>query len=118
MAEKPARRRPETRGRDGSYEQCVPDPTPEQLFELVYQELRQLARGYLARERAGHTLQPTALVHEAWMRVNRQTGVDWKGRTHMLAIGAQAMRRLLIDHGRNRKRVKRGGGQKPETLHD
>ena len=89
-----------------------------ELFLVVYDELRSLARRYLARERRNHTLQPTALVHEAWFKLRRERRVDWNGRTHVLAVGAQAMRRLLADHGRGRKRVKRGGGQAPTTLHD
>lgn len=89
-----------------------------ELFPVVYDELRLLARRYLARERRAHTLQPTALVHEAWLKLRRERRVDWNGRTHVLAIGAQAMRRLLIDYGRGRKRGKRGGGEVPSTLHD
>jgi RNA polymerase sigma factor (TIGR02999 family) len=89
-----------------------------ELFPLVYQELRQLARRYLASERRDHTFQPTALVHEAWLRVQQQHRVAWQGRTHVLAAGAQAMRRLLIDHARQHRRVKRGGGARPVTLHD
>jgi RNA polymerase sigma factor (TIGR02999 family) len=81
-----------------------------ELFPLVYGELRKVASRYLSRERADHTLQPTALVHEAWLRLQNQREVDWQGRTHGLALGAQAMRRLLIDHGRHQKRQKRGGG--------
>ena len=85
---------------------------------MVYDELRTLARRYLARERRNHTLQPTALVHEAWFRLRNERRVEWNGRTHVLAVGAQAMRRLLVDHGRSRKRMKRGGGEVPSTLHD
>lgn len=89
-----------------------------ELFPAVYDELRKLARRYLAQEWRNHTLQPTALVHEAWLRLRNERRVDWNGRTHVLAIGAQAMRRLLIDHGRGRKRVKRGGHDVRVTLHD
>lgn len=89
-----------------------------ELFPVVYEELRKVARRYLARERRNHTLQPTALVHEAWLRLRNERRVDWNGRTHVLAIGAQAMRRLLVDHGRGRKRVKRGGRDLRVTLHD
>lgn len=88
-----------------------------ELFPAVYDALRVLARHYLARERRDHTLQPTALVHEAWFKLRNERRVDWNGRTHVLAIGAQAMRRLLVDYGRGRRRVKRGGGQAPTTLH-
>ena len=76
-----------------------------------------MARNYLGRERAEHTLQPTALVNEAWLRLRDQRRVDWQGRTHVLAVGAQAMRRVLIDHGRGRRRQKRGGGEAHVTLH-
>ncbi|MGE0592581.1 MAG: sigma-70 family RNA polymerase sigma factor [Vicinamibacterales bacterium] len=89
-----------------------------ELFPVVYGELRKVARQYLGRERAEHTLQPTALVHEAWLRLRDQRRVAWQGRTHVLAVGAQAMRRVLVDHGRAQKRVKRGGGAARLTLHD
>lgn len=95
----------------------APNPASE-LFPLVYAELRKVARGYLGRERAQHTLQPTALVNEAWLRLRDQRRVEWQGRTHVLAVGAQAMRRVLIDHGRGRRRQKRGGGETHETLHE
>lgn len=82
----------------------------DRLLELVYDDCRRLAANYLRRENAGHTLQPTALAHEVYMRLIEQERVDWKGRTHFLAIASQAMRRLLIDHARGRDRLKRGGG--------
>ena len=82
----------------------------EQLLRLIYGDLRRQAGGLLARERDDHTLQPTALVHEAWMRLIDQRSVVWQGRRHFLAIAAQAMRRILVDHARARARVKRGGG--------
>jgi RNA polymerase sigma-70 factor, ECF subfamily len=88
----------------------------DDLFPIIYGELRHVARRYLGRERKDHTLQPTALVHEAWLRLRKDRGVDWQGRTHGLALGAQAMRRLLIDHGRHQKRDKRGGGVRPVEL--
>jgi RNA polymerase sigma factor (TIGR02999 family) len=91
---------------------------PNELFPVIYGELRRVAQRYLGRERRNHTLQPTALVHEAWMRLQKERGDEWQGRTHGLALGAQAMRRLLIDHGRNQKRVKRGGGVQPVALDD
>jgi RNA polymerase sigma factor (TIGR02999 family) len=75
----------------------------------VYSELRRLAASYLRRESAGHTLQPTALVHEAFLKLAAQNRVDWQGRTHVLAIGAQAMRRILVDHAKRKGRTKRGG---------
>jgi RNA polymerase sigma factor (TIGR02999 family) len=89
-----------------------------ELFPLIYGELRRMADRYLARERRNHTLQPTALVHEAWMRLQNDRGFNWGNRTHGLALGAQAMRRLLIDHGRHQKRDKRGGGAQAVTLDD
>jgi len=91
-------------------------PTPEELFPTIYGELRRVAARYLQRERRNHTLQPTALVHEAWLRLQNQRSVEWQGRTHCLALGAQAMRRLLVDHGRHQKREKRGGGAPPLSL--
>ncbi len=81
----------------------------DRLFELVYDEFREMAAGYLRREPSDLTLQPTGLVHEAFLRLIDQANVDWKGRTHFLAIGAQAMRRILVDHARKRRRTKRGG---------
>jgi len=91
---------------------------PSELFPIVYGELRRVAGRYLKRERRNHTLQPTALVHEAWLRLQNDRGVEWQGRTHGLALGAQAMRRLLVDHGRHQKRQKRGGGAQPVSLDD
>lgn len=91
---------------------------PNEMFPVIYGELRRVAQRYLGRERRNHTLQPTALVHEAWLRLQKERGDEWQGRTHGLALGAQAMRRLLIDHGRNQKRVKRGGGAQPVALDD
>src|SRR5262245_17456300 len=87
-----------------------------EMFELMYGELRKVARRYLGRERKNHTLQPTALVHEAWMKLSNEKGAEWQGRTHGLALAAQAMRRLLVDHGRHQKRDKRGGGAQPILL--
>jgi RNA polymerase sigma-70 factor, ECF subfamily len=89
---------------------------PNELFPVIYGELRRVARRYLGRERRNHTLQPTALVHEAWMKLQHERGVNWQGRTHGLALAAQAMRRLLVDHGRHQKREKRGGGAQPVAL--
>ncbi|MCC7415610.1 MAG: sigma-70 family RNA polymerase sigma factor [Acidobacteria bacterium] len=88
----------------------------DDLFPLIYGELRKVAGRYLGRERKNHTLQPTALVHEAWIRLQKDRAVAWQGRTHGLALGAQAMRRLLVDHGRHQKREKRGGGVRPVSL--
>lgn len=88
----------------------------EQLMERVYDEFRAMAAAYLSREPAGHTLQPTALVHEAFLKLVDQDRVDWKGRSHFMAIGAQAMRRILVDHARQKGRAKRGGGRQRISL--
>jgi RNA polymerase sigma factor (TIGR02999 family) len=79
-----------------------------ELFPLVYNEMRRIAGRMMRREAPGHTLQPTALVHEAYLKLADQTRARWKGRTHFLAVGAQVMRRLLINHARDRAAVKRG----------
>jgi len=81
----------------------------ERLFALVYDELRRLARSYLKREGSGHTLQPTALVNEAYLRLVDQTRVDWQNRSHFYGIAAQMMRRILIDYARAHATGKRGG---------
>jgi RNA polymerase sigma factor (TIGR02999 family) len=83
----------------------------DQLLPLVYDELRRLARSYLQRERAQHTLQSTALVHEAYLRLVDQN-VDWQSRAHFFGIAAQMMRRILVDHARARHAAKRGDGLK------
>ena len=88
----------------------------ERLMPLVYAELREIAERQFRRERAGHTLQPTAVVHEAYFRLVDQTRVTWKNRGHFFAIAAQAMRRILIDHARARKAEKRGGREDRVTL--
>src|SRR5437764_13834840 len=82
----------------------------EELMPLVYGELRRLASAYLRRERADHTLQSTALVHEAFMRLVDQREVHWKSRAHFYGIAAQMIRRILVDHARNRQAGKRGSG--------
>lgn len=92
------------------------EPAAEELMASVYDELRGLARGYLKRERSNHTLQPTALVHEAYLRLADQDKIGWRGRTHFFAVGAKMMRRLLVDHARRRGRVKRGGDWLRVTL--
>jgi RNA polymerase sigma factor (TIGR02999 family) len=81
----------------------------DKLMPLVYDELRRLARFHMRRERAGHTLQTTALVNEAYMRLVDQRNVHWKCRGHFFAVAAQLMRRILIDHARGRRVAKRGG---------
>lgn len=82
---------------------------PEQLMPLVYQELRGLARQYLQRERGDHTLQPTALVHEAYLRLVDQSRVQWQNRAQFFGVAAQLMRRILVDHARAHVAAKRGG---------
>ncbi len=88
----------------------------DRLVPIVYRDLRERAARYLNRERPGHTLQPTALVNEAYVRLVNQKNADWKGRTHFLAIASQAMRRILTDHARGKGRAKRGGGVRRVTL--
>src|SRR5258705_6866659 len=88
------------------------------LVPLVYDELRRLARSYLRRERPDHTLQPTALVHEAFERLVDQRRVEWEGRSHFMAIAAIAMRRLLLQHAEKRHAAKRGSGRQSLTLDD
>jgi RNA polymerase sigma-70 factor (ECF subfamily) len=80
----------------------------ERLVAMVYGELRRLARNYLRRERPDHTLQPTALVHEAYLRLIGQSRIQWRNREHLLGVAAQMMRRVLVDHARGRGRLKRG----------
>ena len=85
-------------------------PVPEELLQELYQELRDLAAHHLRGERAEHTLQPTALVHEAYLRMNARGRLELQGRTHFLAVASIAMRRVLVDHARSRAALKRGGG--------
>ncbi|MEO8131665.1 MAG: sigma-70 family RNA polymerase sigma factor [Bryobacteraceae bacterium] len=82
----------------------------EALLPLVYGELHRLAKRYLRRERSDHTLQSTALVHEAYLRVVDQKGVQWQNRAHFFAVAAQMIRRILVDHARTHNAEKRGGG--------
>jgi RNA polymerase sigma factor (TIGR02999 family) len=82
----------------------------EKLTPLVYEELRGIAAGYMRDERPGHTLQATALVHEAYVRLIGQKRVSWQNRAHFFGIAAQLMRRILIDHARRRQAAKRGVG--------
>lgn len=79
------------------------------LLPIVYDELRRLANSYLRRERSDHTLQPTALVHEAYLRLVGQKPVDWQNRAHFFGVAARLMREILIEHARARHRQKRGG---------
>jgi RNA polymerase sigma factor (TIGR02999 family) len=90
----------------------------EALVPLVYEELRRQARQALGREGAGHTLQATALVHEAWLRLCDQHDARWESRAQFFAIAAQVMRRVLVDHARTRRALKRGGGAVQVSLGD
>jgi RNA polymerase sigma factor (TIGR02999 family) len=82
----------------------------EELLPAVYDHLHRLAENYMRRERSGHTLQPTALVNEAFVRIVRGAEVDWKDRAHFFAIAASVMRRILVDHAKAKRADKRGGG--------
>lgn len=82
----------------------------DRLMPLVYDELRRLAASYMRRERPDHTLQPTALLNEAYLRLVDQTRIAWQGRAHFFGIAAQMMRRILLDHARQLKAAKRGSG--------
>ena len=88
----------------------------EELLPLIYNELRHLAHNFLYRERPGHTLQTTALVHEAYLKLIDQRDARWQNRSHFFAIAAQAMRRILIDSARSHTTVKRGGCQEKLSL--
>jgi RNA polymerase sigma factor (TIGR02999 family) len=88
----------------------------EELLPLIYNELRQLAHNFLYRERPGHTLQTTALVHEAYLKLIDQRDARWQNRSHFFAIAAQAMRRILIDSARRHAAMKRGGPQEKLSL--
>jgi RNA polymerase sigma factor (TIGR02999 family) len=83
----------------------------EKLMPLVYSELRRLASNYLRRERVGHTLQPTALVNEAYLKLIDQRNAKWQNRAQFFGISAQLMRRILVDHARQRQAAKRGGSE-------
>ena len=82
---------------------------PDELLPLVYDELRKLANGYLKQERPDHTLQPTALVHEAYIRLTDWENVSWQGRAHFFSVAAQVMRNILVDHARRKKAEMHGG---------
>ncbi len=90
----------------------------EDLWDIVYPELRDMARGFLKRERPNHPLNPTGLVHEAFLKLVDQKRVSWQGRAHFMAISAQAMRRILVDHARSKLRKKRSGNWKRTLLTD
>lgn len=86
------------------------DESRERLMDIVYQELRRIAGAQLRGERSGHTLQATALVNEAYLRLVDQNRVQWKNRAHFFGIAARLMRRILVDHARRQRAEKRGGG--------
>jgi RNA polymerase sigma factor (TIGR02999 family) len=88
----------------------------DRLFPRIYDELQRIAHGQLQRERAGHTLVTTALVHEAYMKLVDITRVEWRDRVHFLSMAARAMRRILIDYARQKNAARRGGGARPITL--
>jgi RNA polymerase sigma factor (TIGR02999 family) len=87
-----------------------------ELINLVYDELHRQAHRYLQKERAGHTLQTTALVHEAYFRLIKQKSVSWESRTHFFAVAAMMMRRILIDYAKSKHRIRRGGAQEDVSL--
>jgi RNA polymerase sigma-70 factor, ECF subfamily len=88
----------------------------DQLMALVYEELHRLAHQYMKRERPGHTLQTSALVNEAFVKLVDQRNVHWQNRAHFFGIAAQLMRRILVDHARSRQAAKRGGSSRPLSL--
>src|SRR5262252_6759449 len=88
----------------------------DRLIPLVYEELRRLAHRYMGQERAGHTLQTTALVNEAYLRLIDSSRVQWQNRAHFFAVSAQLMRRILVDFARSRRNLKRGGEAQQVSL--
>ena len=92
--------------------------TLEELLPLVYEELRHIAAARMAQESAGHTLQPTALVHEAWLRLVGDGERTWKNRAYFFGAAAEAMRRILIESARRKSRLKHGGGQERLNIED
>lgn len=90
----------------------------EKLLPLVYNELRNLAAARMLQESAGHTLQPTALVHEAWLRLAGDCRQNWKGRAYFFAAAAEAMRRILVEHARRKARLKHGGKRERLNIED
>jgi RNA polymerase sigma factor (TIGR02999 family) len=95
------------------------DPSANgELLPLVYDELRRLAAAKMAREAPGQTLQPTALVHEAWLRLGADAQPHWQNRNHFLAAAAEAMRRILVENARRKLRLKRGGGRERVELEE
>lgn len=95
----------------------APERPSDALVEQLYAELHRLADRFMGRERRGHTLQPTALINEAWLRLAEQQRDGWESQGHFQALAAVTMRRVLVDHARRGLREKRGGGVRPVTLH-
>ena len=83
----------------------------DQLLPLVYSELHRLAKSYMSRERQGHTLQPTALINQAYLRIAQQQNVEWQNHAHFIGFAANVMRRVLVDHAREHNAIMRGGGR-------
>ena len=92
------------------------DKAASELLPLVYEELRRLAAYKLGKEAPGQTLQPTALVHEAWLRLSRAPDQSWQNRTHFFRTAAECMRRILIDNARRKQQIRHGGGQQRVEL--
>ena len=90
----------------------------DEVIPLVYDELRRMAHGHMARERGGHTMQATALVNEVYLKLKNERASTWKNRAHFFAVAAQMMRRILVDYARQHARTKRGGGAQQVTLDD
>jgi RNA polymerase sigma-70 factor (ECF subfamily) len=90
----------------------------EQLTPLVYRELHRLAESYLRRERPGHTLQPTALIHEAYLRMVDQSPPQWENRSHFFGVAARLMRQILVDYARSHRAAKRGSGEEKVSLEE
>ncbi|MEM8678412.1 MAG: ECF-type sigma factor [Planctomycetota bacterium] len=88
------------------------------LMAAIYADMRRIAEKHLRAERADHTLQPTALVHEAYLKLINQRGTDWKDRAHFFAIASRIIRRILVDHARQKKAAKRGAGQERVSMED
>ena len=99
------------------FDQCDAIASDE-LLSLLYGELRRIAAEKMWREGAGHTLQPTALVHEAWIRLATARSPNWKSRSHFLGAAAEVMRRVLVDHARRKRSLKRGRNAEHEELHE
>ena len=102
--------------RDDAQGESFDEAQRTRLFDLLYEDLRERAAVRFRHERAGHTLQPTALVNEAWLKLSENGEVAAHDRAHLLALASQAMRRVLVDHARGRGRLRRGGDRKREEI--